>query len=61
MRKEVKHTIELVNSQKFEEAFTYGYENGVLVSEDWIERDGKEYYMISVEDDVFYFDTDEID
>lgn len=55
MDKAYKKCIELVQSEKFKEAFECGYENGVVLTEDWEEIDGVEYYTVTVEDEVFRF------
>lgn len=56
----LKKAWEMVTSHQFEEAFAFGYENDILVCEDWVEIDGIEYYTISVEDDVYMVATDEL-
>ena len=58
MNKAYKKCIELVQAEKFKEAFEYGYENGVVLTEDWEEIDGVEYYIVTVEDEVFRFEMD---
>lgn len=58
MSKAYKKCIELVQEEKFEEAFLYGYENGVVLTEDWEEINGVEYYTVTVEDEVFRFEMD---
>lgn len=55
MNKAYKKCIELVQSERFKEAFEYGYENDVVLTEDWEEIDGVEYYTVTVEDEVFRF------
>lgn len=58
MSKAYKKCIELVQAEKFKEAFEYGYENGVDLTEDWEEINGVEYYTVTVEDEVFRFKMD---
>lgn len=58
MNKAYKKCIELVQLEKFKEAFEYGYKNGVVLAEDWEEIDGVEYYTVTVEDEVFRFKMD---
>lgn len=53
-----KEIIDMVLAEDFDKVFMVGYENGIVVCEDWQEIDGKEYYVISVEDDVFKFEID---
>ena len=58
MSKAYKRCIELVKAEQFKEAFEYGYENGVLLEEDWEEIDGVEYYTVTVEDELFRFEME---
>lgn len=58
MSKAYKKCIELVQAEKFKEAFECGYENGVVLTEDWEEINGVEYYTVTVEDEVFRFEMD---
>ena len=58
MSKAYKKCIELVQAEKFDEAFRYGYENGVTLTEDWEEIDGIEYYTVAVEDEIFRFEME---
>lgn len=58
MSKAYKKCIELVQAEKFKEAFECGYENGVVLTEDWEEINGVEYYTVAVEDEVFRFEMD---
>ena len=59
--RDILKTAKMAQAKKFNEAFNYGYDHGVFVSEDWITEAGVEYYCITVEDETFTFRTDEID
>lgn len=56
MREKIKAVVKLVEEEKFEEAFSLGYETGVVVSEDWTDDE----YLIWVEDELFRFNLNEI-
>ncbi len=58
MGKAYKRCIELVQAEKFDEAFRYGYDHGITLTEDWEEIDGVAYYVVSVEDEVFRFEME---
>lgn len=49
----IKKAWEMVVAEKFDEAFEFGYENGIELTEDWVEEDGTEYYVVTVEDLVY--------
>lgn len=44
---------EMVVAEQFNEAFEFGYENGIELTEDWVEEDGIEYYVVTVEDMLY--------
>ena len=49
----IKKAWEMVVAESFDEAFEFGYENGIELTEDWVEEDGTEYYVVTVEDLVY--------
>ncbi len=52
----IKKVIELINADKMTEAFELAYTNGIELNEDWEEADGKEYYVITVEDELLKYE-----
>ena len=43
----------MVEEEQFNEAFAFGYENGIELTDDWEEENGTEYYIVTVEDLVY--------
>ena len=60
-RKAEEHekVVHLIHEDRMKEAWEYAYENGIEMTEDWEEVNGKEYYVISVEDELFRFEVEE--
>ena len=52
----IKKVIELIDADKMNEAFELAYTNGIEMSEDWEEVDGKEYYVVTVEDELLRYE-----
>ena len=56
MNSAYKKVIEMIKNEQFKEAFEFGYENGICITEDWEEINGTEYYTVAVEDEIFRFE-----
>lgn len=52
----INKVIELINEDKMNEAFELAYNNNIELCEDWVEIDGKEYYVVTVEDELLRFE-----
>lgn len=52
----IKKVIELIEADNCKEAFEFAYNNDIMVCEDWEEVDGKEYYIVTVEDEMLKYE-----